>query len=94
LRATINPRSAARGVSRGFRRGTFGCLFTGFIILKSRRCLFESLSLGFWHEQGAISRFAGAIQQEQAETETKWEAADRMEAARLREDKNRMVGGK
>jgi cytoskeletal protein RodZ len=41
-----------------------------------------------------ISRFAGAIQQEQAETETKWEAADRMEAARLREDKNRMVGGK
>jgi cytoskeletal protein RodZ len=41
-----------------------------------------------------ISRFAGAIQQEQAETETKWEAADRMEAARLREDKNRMAGGK
>jgi len=41
-----------------------------------------------------ISRFAGAIQQEQAETETKWEAADRMEAARLREDKDRMAGGK
>lgn len=41
-----------------------------------------------------ISRFAGAIQQEQASTETKWEAADRMEEARLREDKNRMAGGK
>ena len=41
-----------------------------------------------------ISKFAGSIQNLQADTEKSWDAADKLGAAREQEVKNRAAGGK